>query len=69
MSRFKKLYETLLKNEDLYVLFPNFTGEWYEDKEEFIEVQLKMEKEALDISGLNAFELLQSEEEEDEDYE
>ncbi len=67
MSRFKKLYETLLENEDLYLLFPDMTGEWVEDKDEFIEVQRRMETEASDIEHLDAYSLLETEEEEDFD--
>lgn len=43
MSRFKRLYDVLLKNGELEDLFPNATGEWLKDKKEFIEQQEYME--------------------------
>ncbi len=45
MSRFKKLYDTLVQNEELKDMFPEskFTGEWSKDKEKFIAEQTAME--------------------------
>jgi hypothetical protein len=68
MTRFKKLYEALLENSELYVMFDGMTGEWEEDKNEFIEAQKLLEQSALDINGLNAFELLESVEQEEDNY-
>mgnify|MGYP006440956161 CR=1 FL=1 len=34
----KKSYDSLLKSGDLLEMFPNLTGSWKEDKEEFIEM-------------------------------
>lgn len=32
----KKEYDMLLKSGDLFEMFPDFTGSWKEDKEEFL---------------------------------
>jgi len=47
---YKKLYETLLENEDLYVLFDGMTGVWEQDKKRFKEEQLKLESDAFDLN-------------------
>lgn len=65
MSRFKKLYKALLENSELYVMFDDMTGDWEEDKDEFIEAQKLLELSALDIEHLDAFDLLEKEEEDE----
>ena len=56
--RFKKLYDTLIENEELTSMFPHLSGDWVKDKEQFILEQQQME---------NLSEFINVEEE-DEDY-
>lgn len=39
MGKHRKLYDSLLKNGELLELFPDFTGDWEEDKKAFIAEQ------------------------------
>lgn len=41
--RFKKLYDTLIENEELTSMFPHLTGNWLQDKKQFILEQKQME--------------------------
>lgn len=43
MSRFKKLYDFLLENGELLELFPEMSGQWKTDKEEFTRQQKETE--------------------------
>jgi hypothetical protein len=43
MSRYKRLYDTLVKNDELLIVFPTLTGEWKTDKKVFIEEQDNLE--------------------------
>ena len=45
-DRFKNLYEFMLKNKELKQLMPKATGEWEQDKDKFIKLQLDMENMA-----------------------
>lgn len=58
---YKKLYDTLLENKDLFEVFEDATGEWLIDKKEFIKQQKEIESFSKDIK-LNAFDLLENEE-------
>ena len=44
MSRYKKLYEALLENGDLFELSEDMSGEWELDNREFIRLQKEMEE-------------------------
>lgn len=44
MSRYKKLYEALLENGDLFELSEDMSGDWELDKREFIRLQQEMEE-------------------------
>lgn len=44
MQKYKKIYESLMESEDLYVLFEDMTGEWDTDKHRFIELQKELDK-------------------------
>lgn len=44
MSRYKKLYEALLENGDLFELSEDMSGDWELDKKEFIRLQQEMEE-------------------------
>lgn len=46
---YKKLYDTLLETEELYLMFPNFKGEWEKDRKNFVEYQKKLEVEILKL--------------------
>jgi hypothetical protein len=46
MSRFKKLYDSLLETEELKMMFPKMTGVWEKDKENFIKQQQQLENQA-----------------------
>lgn len=37
----KAIYESLLENGELHIMFPKATGEWETDKEKFIEAYNK----------------------------
>ncbi len=41
--RFKKLYDTLIENEELTSIFPHLSGDWIKDKKQFILEQQQME--------------------------
>ena len=43
MSRYKRLYDSLIINEELLEMFPGLLGEWLLDKKEFILLQQQME--------------------------
>lgn len=43
MSRFKRLYDALVKNEELTLMFPYLTNDWSKDKKQFILEQEQME--------------------------
>ena len=42
-SRFKNLYNYLLKSKELYQLMFKATGDWEQDKARFIKIQTDME--------------------------
>ena len=44
-------YEELLQSGDLLELFPNLTGNWEEDREEFTENFIEIGKINLDFEG------------------
>lgn len=44
MSRYKKLYEALLENGDLFELSEDMSGDWELDRKEFIRLQQEMEE-------------------------
>ncbi len=43
MTEYKKLYNSLLKSEDLFELDAEFTGVWEEDADRFIQLQDELE--------------------------
>lgn len=43
MIEYRKLYNSLLKSEDLFELDDSFTGTWEADKERFVEIQDELE--------------------------
>lgn len=43
-SRYQKLYETLLENDELQFFLPKFKGTWEEDSKAFIAMQREMEE-------------------------
>ena len=61
MTEYRKLYDSLLKAEELP---GNFTGSWEEDKEEFISAQEILEKIITDQIDV----YLDEEDEEQEDF-
>lgn len=52
MSRFKKLYESMLESGDLKDVFPKMKGDWEKDKSSFIREQEELEK-LLNITNLD----------------
>lgn len=47
MSRYKKLYDFMLENGELQLIFPDLIGDWEKDKNQFIYEQKQME----DLTG------------------
>ena len=43
MINYKNLYDQLLKSGDLFDVFPDASGDWIEDKKQFIELQDELE--------------------------
>lgn len=44
MSRFKKLYESMLKTGELQEVFPLMSGNWEKDKNRFVREQTELEE-------------------------
>lgn len=63
MTEYKKLYDQLLKTEDLLDVFPHASGVWEEDKKEFIKLQ-----DELDYLTETPLILEENEEEQEEDF-
>lgn len=47
MSRYKRLYDELTKNNELLEMFPTLTGVWIDDKIKFIREQDQLELAAI----------------------
>lgn len=62
MSRYKKLYDALLINKELFDIDSNFTGVWEDDKKRFIDVQDALENLTQEQ------EYFEDEEEQDENF-
>jgi hypothetical protein len=50
MSRYKRLYDQLIIDEELFDMFPSLVGEWSIDKKQFITMQQQMEDFSLDTT-------------------
>jgi len=46
---YKRLYDTLLETEELYLIFPSLSGDWEKDKTKFIKKQQQTERDVLHI--------------------
>lgn len=46
----EKLYNTLLENDELYIMFDGMKGEWEKDKKRFIREQQKLEEQIKDLN-------------------
>lgn len=44
MSRFKKLYESMLESGELSEVFPLMSGNWEKDKNRFVREQTELEE-------------------------
>jgi len=61
----ESLYNTLLENDELYVMFDGMKGEWEKDKKRFIEEQIKLENTAQELTA-NYYKIIEDLHEEDE---
>lgn len=52
MSRFKKLYESMLESGELQEVFPLMKGNWEKDKKRFIKEQTELE-ELLSLTNID----------------
>lgn len=52
MSRFKKLYESMLESGELKEVFSNMKGDWEKDKLKFIREQEELE-ELLNVTNID----------------
>lgn len=52
MQHYRNLYDYLLENRELFKTFPEASGDWDEDKKEFIKIQQDLES-ALNIDVID----------------
>lgn len=45
MEKYRELYDSLLKDDDLHLICRSFTGEWESDKDRFCKIQKEMDAE------------------------